>query len=164
MAAEYSVTHDSCWIPTTAAGILQRLVSCRPNTSLLFADFDWLPPPNITSASVQRQKGTSSDSILGEPLITDMNGVDHECLLNSPTYCDILFPTNFHNLATLLQRIIQNENSCRVPGIIRMMKQSSFLLEYGPDIVNLTRNSWTRYTPLVEEFSNCSVLLRSIST
>jgi len=154
------------WIPTTAAAIIKRLLSHRPNTSLLFADFDWLPPPNITAASMkgQLEHSQAHDSIcLGEPLITDMNGIDHECLFSAPSHCDILFPTNFATLATLLQRQIQTENSCHIKSTVRVMKQSSFLLEYGPEIINPTINSWTGYTPLLEEFANGSVLVRSIS-
>lgn len=29
----------------------------------------------------------------GEPIITDMKGVDHECYLQAPQYCDFQFPT-----------------------------------------------------------------------
>jgi hypothetical protein len=44
---------------------------------------------------------------------------------------------------------------------VRVMKQSSFLLEYGSNLVDETRHSWTGYTPLLEDFSNCSVMIRS---
>jgi hypothetical protein len=39
------------WVPTVALGILMRLFECRPNSSVAFADFDWLPPPDLSGSS-----------------------------------------------------------------------------------------------------------------
>ena len=151
--------HYKRWIPTIATGILRRLLYHRPNSSLLFADFDWLPPPNIT----QRSKKHATAAI-GEPLITDMSGINHECLLSALAHCDILFPTDFDSLAALLHSLIKSESSsCHDTSTIQVMKQSSFLREYGPEILNSTR-SWTGYySPLTGDFTNCSVLMQTMS-
>jgi hypothetical protein len=37
------------------------------------------------------------------------------------------------------------------------MKQRDFLLKYGPDEVNKTKG-WTGFSPLINDFGNCSVL------
>lgn len=110
------------WIPTVACGVLQRIKHQRPNSCVMLVDFDWLPSPDLTPAPAQENKnknknnnqeefiGRSSVWASGEPIITDMNGIDHECYLQAPSHCDILFPTDFPKLASFVRQVWNNED------------------------------------------------------
>jgi len=139
------------WIPTVACGLLKEILFTHPNSSVVFADFDWLPPPKIESKSTQTRR-----SLLGinEPLVTSMDDIDHVCYLTAPPLCDILFPTDFQALSIYCERLL-SDSAADVN--VHFMKQNEFLLMYGPNEVNHTRN-WFGYTPLLEDFTNCSVL------
>lgn len=85
------------WIPTVACKSLLTLFRERPdhNISLIVADFDTLPSPTFVSTHTTdlREGGdeeiSNSSSIqtryssygIGEPLVTCMNDIDHECYL-----------------------------------------------------------------------------------
>lgn len=137
------------WVPSVACGVLQHLFRQRPNTQLLLADFDWLPEPNLTNSSSAERSSTWAQ---GEPLVTCMDGSDHECYLNAPILSDILFPTNFGQLAKFLQKNIPS--SARV----QVQKQSQFLRLHGQDEIQKTRSWLTGYSPLVDDFGNCSII------
>jgi hypothetical protein len=103
-----------------------------------------------------------------------MDGFDHECYLNSPELSDILFPTHFDKLAAFGRAVFSRpatngktptgtsegtsspvSSSCDV----RVYKQSEFLLQYDADGELDRTKSWlTGYSPLVDDFANCSVL------
>jgi hypothetical protein len=44
------------------------------------------------------------------------------------------------------------------PWNVSVQKQSQFLAEFGPKQVEDTTSRWTGFSPLVDDFSNCSVL------
>lgn len=142
------------WVPTVACGTIKRLFETRPNSHLLIADFDYLPPPDITHTSCSRRRSVEAD---GEPIITSMDGLDHECYLNSPSLCDILFPTDFAKLASFVKK--QQENKMGNNSDAKVMKQADFLQMYGPDEVQSTKSWITGFSPLIHDFANCSVLL-----
>jgi hypothetical protein len=137
------------WIPTAACGILQHITKQRSSLSFAFADFDWLPAPDIDVDAAKRV----SEWADGEPIVTDMEGVDHECYLVAPPHCDILFPTDFEKLALFAQAaageaVMETE----------VHKQSEFLERFGPEHVGATKSWLTGHTPLLHDFTNCSVL------
>ena len=140
------------WVPTVALGILMKLFECRPNSSVAFADFDWLPPPDLGTYE-------SSLQLAGDPIVTDMKGNDHLSYLTSPpdALCDILFPTDFGRLAAFAKlahaSIVKSEREI----ITKSMKQSDFLMQYGADEVKRT-TCWSGYSPMINDFGNCSVL------
>ena len=137
------------WVPTVACGVIRRLYEARPNCSLVFADFDWLPAPElIDGQSIAKRRSLEAD---GEPIITDMNDVDHACYLTAPRLCDILFPTDMV-IGDYVAKASSPSNTR-----VETMKQADFLVKYGSDQVDQTRN-WSGYTPLVEDFSNYSVV------
>lgn len=145
------------WIPSVALGVLLRLFECRPNSAVAFADFDWLPPPDLSEIT---QSLIAAEPAFGDPIVTDMKGNDHPCYLTSPpdALCDILFPTDFSRMASFTKRILRRDNESRaLPVSVAAMKQNDFLLQYGLDEVNKTK-SWTGYSPLINDFGNCSVL------
>lgn len=155
------------WVPTVALGILMKLLECRPNSSVAFADFDWLPPPDLSSSSgAQGVLGgkylPSVEIAAGDPLVTDMEGNDHMCYLaeDPALLCDILFPTDFGRLANFasqyLTRCGRSESDANRSTVLAM-KQRDFLLKYGSDEVNKTKG-WSGYSPLINDFGNCSVL------
>ena len=155
------------WIPSVACGMIQQLYQQRPNASLLLADFDWLPPPTLQTGSIHTRKSLSSDY---EPLITDMNDIDHACYLTAPPMCDVLFPTDFPLLGAFVSSLLTNLFTCadkssrattsiRGPcNIVNIDKQRDFLLKFGDEEIKRTTSRWTGYNPLLQDFSNCSVL------
>ena len=157
------------WIPSVAGGVLTHCLQQRPRLQLVLADFDYLPRPDVQlGASVER----ISELSYGEPLVTDMDGVDHECYLQSPYLADILFPTDFDKLARFLKNQMtnitkkrrNNQSRKRRNGreepmpLIQTEKQSTFLRRYGSDQVRETKSWLTGYSPLTEDFGNCTVL------
>ena len=138
------------WVPTVACGVVRRLYEARPNCSLVFADFDWLPAPElIDGQSIVKRRSLEAD---GEPIITDMDDVDHACYLTAPRLCDILYPTDFVKLGDYVAKASSSSNTR-----VETMKQADFLVKYGSNQVDQTRN-WMGYTPLLEEYSNASVV------
>jgi len=142
------------WVPTVALGILLRLFECRPNSSLMFADFDWLPLPDVSDVSATQSYYL--EKTIGDPLVTDMNGNDHSSYLTNPpdALCDILFPTDFSRMQTFGKKVIEQSNN---DFVVSSMKQRDFLMKYGADEVSKTKG-WSGYSPLTDDFGNCSVL------
>ena len=135
------------WVPTVACGVLMEIAKARPNRWLLMADFDYLPPPDLKPGTMKRK----TLEAVGEPIVTDMDDTDHDCFLNSPHLVDILFPTDFDNLAQFATKVFAGDN-------VTVMKQRQFLLDVGPSQVQATKGRWTGYSPMVDDFYNCSVL------
>lgn len=139
------------WIPSVACGVIQHLIHQRPNLGLAFADFDWLPVPDLVDAGHVRYTSWGQ----GEPIITDMMGIDHECFLRAPRHCDILFPTDFDKLATFAR---QSVATMKRRSQVQVEKQADFLQRYGSVHVGKTKSWLTGHTPLLHDFVNCSVL------
>jgi len=86
--------------------------------------------------------------------------------------CDILFPTDFGRLAEFAGNILHNtttttttttttqkeEETPTAPWTVNVTKQSEFLETYGKEEVEQTKSWLTGYTPLLNDFGNCSVL------
>lgn len=154
------------WIPSVACGVLHHLIQQRPNLHLAFADFDWLPAPNAIPADSPHRISVWGE---GEPIVTDMDGIDYECYLQSPQNCDILFPTDFDKLSSFVKRsLVAKDGRANASTIadgpstttthVQVEKQSEFLERYGSKHVRATKSWLTGYTPLLHDFSNCSVL------
>ena len=141
------------WVPSVACGVIEHLVHQRPNLGLVFADFDWLPAPELSRHPTETTRRTMWGH--GEPLITDMKGVDYECFLQAPPHCDILFPTDFDKLCSFTARTLASRNH---RGHVGVEKQADFLERYGASHVRKTKSWLTGYTPLLQDFVNCSVL------
>ena len=149
------VSQGPIWIPSVVLGVLMKLYDCRPNSSIAFADFDWLPPPDVTNSLVP----ALAMPAIGDPLVTDMNGQDHACYLSAPSdaLCDILFPTDFSRLAAFVQRLHGAKANQGHKVSISSMKQRDFLLKHGSQEVSQTKSWLTGYSPLIDDFGNCSV-------
>lgn len=145
-APTYRRIRRAAWIPSVACGLLRSIQRQHPGSQVLLADFDWLPPSDAVD-----DKALSFPAE-GEPLVTDMNDVDHACYLHSTaTATDILYPTNFSKLAAYATAVFPEAD-------ITVRKQADFLRSYGPDEVKATSSWLTGYSPLVDDFENCSVL------
>lgn len=153
-------TSRAKWVPTVATQVIAKLYEQRPNARIIFADFDYLPEPMLEGVSGTKSRRTEKAEL--EPLVTDMNDIDHPDYLVAPPLCDVLFPTDFEALAGYTRAIVDeavqkttHKNSLSVS----VAKQSDFLTRYGEKEVEATR-SWlnTHYTPLLHDFSNCSIL------
>jgi hypothetical protein len=136
------------WVPSVAFGILKHISKARPNSTVALLDFDYLPPPDLIPSKTKRRSKWAT----GEPIVTCMDGTDHECYLNAPPFCDVLFPTDFLALAMLSKRIWGSN------AVVSTMKQSEFLERYGAEEVNATKSWLTGYSPLIHDFGNCSAL------
>jgi len=158
-----STVNRTKWVPTVATKMLSRLFDQRPNASVVLADFDYLPAPDLDlgCSGTRLSKKADADS---EPLLTDMNDKDHECYLTAPPICDILFPTNFLNLKGYIENDLKKRTTCNrstfsiKPWSVQVLKQSDFLSSYGPEEVHATKGRWTGYSPMLEDFTNCSIL------
>jgi hypothetical protein len=138
------------WVPSVACGVLLHLLKQRQNLGVAFADFDWLPPPDLDLE--QESEPPKSDWSNGEPIVTDMDGKDYQCYLTSPEHCDILFPTEFNKLAHFIEHSMTDNKQ------VNVFKQSDFLQKFGPSHVKATKSWLTGHSPLLDDFSNCSVL------
>lgn len=153
--APTTATRGPSWLPTIACGLLEKLAQERCQSHLLVADFDWLPPPDNLKPNSRHRLSTWAQ---GEPLVTSMDDFDHSCYLSAPPYCDILFPTNFKFIASFAKQIWRSTASKSSRREVRVEKQADFLQRFGPEQVNATKSWLTGYTPLVDDFVNCSVL------
>jgi SAM-dependent MidA family methyltransferase len=140
------------WVPSVACGVLMNIAQARPNITVLLADFDYLPPPDLLE---QQEEQRLSQVAEGEPLVTDMDGIDHDCYLNSPHLADILFPTDFRKLNRFCTKIFKDDEASTA---VKVTKQGQFLRSIGPNQVKATTSRWTGYSPMVDDFYNCSVL------
>ena len=128
----------TCWVPSVACGVLHHAISQRPNLGLIMADFDWLPDPdlNYNSASLKSQVVPTTWAE-GSPIVTDMEGQDHESYLTAPPHCDILFPTDFEKLASFVKSCLSSTIDDRIlhghqhyqpmsppNSVVRVQKQS----------------------------------------
>jgi SAM-dependent MidA family methyltransferase len=134
------------WIPSVACGVLMDIAKKRSNAWILVADFDYLPPPDLSDADERKRQSVFAE---GEPLVTDMEDMDHCCYLDSPHLSDILFPTDFVKLSRFCKNVFGSSN---------VSKQGRFLLDVGPSQVQETTNRWTGYSPMIHDFYNCSIL------
>ena len=167
-------TTTACWIPSVACGVLHHVINQRPNIGVVLADFDYLPPPDLDCfhhSATAKSKVVPTEWAEGSPIVTDMEGKDHESYLGAPHHCDILFPTDFYKLASFVKRhlstkimhppdsIHNHSQSSSIPkSVVRVEKQSQFLERWGPEHVQATRSWLTGTTPLLYDFANCSVL------
>jgi Putative S-adenosyl-L-methionine-dependent methyltransferase len=175
-----SSTRGPVWIPSVACGVVLALArelqqsqtqhnvpifrSRHRSLSLLVADFDWLPPPDRFDPRVGG--GSTASSYVpgvGEPLVTCMNGYDHRCYLDAPVLSDVLFPTDFGRLASFCQSALETANfQCRAS----VSKQSDFLRQYDDAVtseIDRTKSWLTGYSPLLDDFANCSVLTVNVA-
>jgi SAM-dependent MidA family methyltransferase len=137
------------WVPSVACGVLQHVSQSRPNSWMVLADFDFLPCSDDDDTTVPSQRSTLEAD--GEPLVTDMKGLDYSCYLNSPPLCDILFPTDFKKLQNFSKKIFPNKQ-------VSFQKQSDFFIRYGKSMVQSTTSRWTGYCPMIQDYYNSSVL------
>lgn len=141
------------WIPTVACGVLEHIIQRRQNLGLVFADFDWLPAPDLVGDNDLERQSVWAE---GEPIVTDMDGVDFECMLQAPPHCDILFPTDFENLGSFAKRALVANG--RKTSSVSVEKQADFLERVGSTHVQRTKSWLSGHTPLLHDFANCSVL------
>lgn len=150
------------WVPSVAYGLLLQLAKQQgaASTTIVIADFDWLPPPDRLQTDISARDGALIPPAAGEPLVTSMEGVDLRSYLTAPPMSDILFPTDFRMLA----EFTRNAWNCRTRIIpdVAVHKQAQFLAKYGPEQVLRTKSWLTGYSPLLQDFSNCSVMTLTI--
>ncbi|KAJ1619420.1 S-adenosyl-L-methionine-dependent methyltransferase [Pavlovales sp. CCMP2436] len=131
------------YVPTSAALLLEGLVRAEPQHSLVLADFDWLPPQPggaLGAPVVQSKAGEETVDRAGRVL----DAIDGEC--------DVFHPSDFG----MLERLYRAVGGARA----RTVKTRDFMREYAELEGTETRSG---YNPLVEDFSNTSLLLARAS-
>ncbi|KAL7580080.1 hypothetical protein ACA910_005065 [Epithemia clementina (nom. ined.)] len=160
--SNYIQRNSATWVPTVALSLLHQLPKLRPRVQLLIADFDWFPDPHHFSLGRESQlrQPPQRRSLLAheEPLIKSMDdgeddGLMYECYLTAPALSDILFPTNFPLLSQFIKKSWR-----KLKRDVIVQKQADFLLRYGSDEVKKTKSWLTGYSPLIDDYSNTSVL------
>jgi hypothetical protein len=154
MAPGYAHRQGISWVPSVACSLLCQLQQARPHSSVLVADFDWLPHGDFNVADERR----SVPARRGEPIVTCMEGIDHPCYTKAPILSDILFPTDFRLLSGFCQRL------WGVTADVKYDKQRDFVKTHGPSEVKATTNWLSGYSPMIEDFDNCSVMTISSRT
>lgn len=168
----YLQPNSATWVPTVALALLHQLPKYRPSVQLLIADFDWFPDPSHFNNSTQSSTSTTTStqqqtqppprrSLMAhqEPLIKAMDeseydvGVPYECYLTAPLLSDILFPTSFPLVSQFLTKSWK-----KLRRDVVVQKQADFLWHYAPDEVKKTQSWLTGYSPLLDDYSNMSVL------
>ena len=148
-----STSGTATWVPSIACGVFDHAVAQRPNLGCVFADFDWLPDADFDP--LQNTSSNNETPAQNAPIVTDMEGKDHESYVTAPRHCDILFPTDFEKLAMFCKKRMK---TTKQSSLIKVSKQSDFLETWGPEHVAKTKSWLTGHTPLLHDFSNCSVL------
>ena len=131
-----------------AAGGCCVLCDAAPEHQFTIADFSWLPPqPDgvINAPVVQIQRGGKTIDLKGDYL--RMSG-----------QADILFPTNFAHLGTLVQAASHASGSPSATAATQVVDLSSadFMREWH-DLT--TTQSQGTFNPLVDDFTNTRFLL-----
>lgn len=145
------------FIPTGAYQLINNLHDYFPRHKLILADFNYLPPPEISMQTLLNQRNRSS-SLLGcknAPIVSGETQ-DYVSYLDAPGDCDIFFQTDFPKLAEMYERIGEQKN--RYSRQTKILTSKSFLIKYGEIEKTRTR---TGYNPMLEDYSNTSFLLNN---
>jgi hypothetical protein len=158
------------YIPSVACGVIRHVLQHLPRSRLILADFDWLPPAQLIhsmldddddGSEVGSNMNVALDTAVGAPLITSMEDKDYGSLLDSPYLSDILFPTDFAFLASYIRGLslsAQAQSSTNHNVKVNVSSQGDFLQTHGAEHVKATQSSFTGFSPLTHDFSNCSVM------
>mmetsp|Transcript_9816 Transcript_9816/g.19290 ORF Transcript_9816/g.19290 Transcript_9816/m.19290 type:complete len:471 (+) Transcript_9816:91-1503(+) len=149
----------SVFVPTGAVQMLDTLATKFPQHEVLAADFNMLPPPEISSWEMMRRRGEPG-SIFGvrnAPLVASKdakgNTVDHSTYLVRLGLADIFFQTDFLALQGAYQKVMGKEcvhAKCR--------PQSHFMRDYADYAYTETR---TGYNPMLEDYHNMDFFMGS---
>ncbi len=143
------------FVPTGALKLLHVLKDRLPNHRLVAADFETLPPPEISQMELYRNRNIPG-SIAGcrnAPLVASKSAtaqtVDHPTYLVPLGSADIYFGTDFEALSFAYSSVLQR----REP---RVMHSVDFLKEYAEIKQTETRSG---FNPLLEHYHNTRFLL-----
>ena len=118
------------------------------------ADFDFFPQKNISTINqpIVQKKHFQNE---------DFKSIEYNSYLVSPGECDIFFQTNFEHLKRIyLDNVdIINEEVHQS----KFMKQSQFLKMYLEQVDLKQSETKSGYNPILEDYSNFSIFLGSIS-
>jgi hypothetical protein len=140
--AHSSEGHAAAFVPTGCLALLHELHACFPRHALLLADFDSLPPPDLSwvhLAHLVQPKGRAEAEVaadaalefiaagasplgsLGAPLVSERvhSGAnrDHPTYLVPMGAADILFPTAFDWVAALYRGAAEDAATQRVVAV-----------------------------------------------
>ena len=135
-------------MPTGCHLLLSALCRACPEHQLTLADFSWLPPQPegaLLAPVVQAQRGGNTIDLRGE-------------YLRHPGEADILFPTNFDQLARLVVAASAEARGERlVPATgVSHASTANFMRRWHDVELTMTRSG---FNPIVDDFSNTRVLV-----
>ena len=142
-------THESVdvWVPTGCYRLVHALCRAAPQHEFSIADYSWLPPqPDgaINAPVVQTQRGGQTLDLRGDPLKACGNA-------------DILFPTNFDQLAKVIAAASADVGGKPAGEAIEHMPTSEFMTRWHTGETRAADG----YDPLVDDYSNTAVLTTS---
>lgn len=137
------------WVPTASWRLLRALCTLCPEHQFTLADFSWLPPQPgaaVNAPVVQTQLGGRTIDLAGD-------------YLDRPGSADILFPTNFDHLATLVEAAsaaAAAPGAPARPAAARSLSTAEFMRRWHDVETTRTRSG---FNPLVDDFANTRVLV-----
>jgi len=143
------------FIPTMSLKFLQTIDKCFPRHELFIADFNSLPPPEISILRrlTERSRPGSLFGVKNAPLVSSktakQGNFDHSTYLVESGTSDIFFKTDFQALAHAYKTTV-------LKGVVRKESQQEFLRRFANHELTRTR---TGFNPLIEDFENASVLI-----
>jgi hypothetical protein len=149
---------SAAFVPTGALALFEELHACFPRHTLLLADFDALPPPDLEWGHGwgARELAASPLASLQAPLVSsrgaDGSNRDHPTYLVPEGSADILFPTDFQTLRSLY--VGSAGKAGRAAATVT--KSRRFFERYPSAAGAACRNG---YNPLLVDFVNTSVMV-----
>jgi len=149
-----SKVYDCVFVPSGAQKFLDTLTCNFPNHKLIAADFDTLPPPEISTYELYRTRNEPG-ALIGcknAPLVASKNEkgdtVDHYTYLVELGLADIFFQTDFSALKSVYNGMSQHQGD--------VVQSKDFLTEFGEYSYTATRSG---YNPMLDDYYNTKFLL-----
>lgn len=139
---------DEYWVPTACHALLCAIVSAAPSASLTIADFTSFPgslhgklAPVVQS--VRRGIAVVFDSVQDAPF----------------GEVDIMFPTNFHNVADAHSTLLDSISKSPYHLSCRVVSQSEFFSQFSSTNGFAQSTCRDGYNPILQDFENTAFLL-----
>ncbi|GBG30023.1 Protein arginine methyltransferase NDUFAF7-like, mitochondrial [Hondaea fermentalgiana] len=146
------------FVPTGALQMIDTLAQKFPQHEVLAADFNMLPPPEISTWTMHSRRGEPGSvfGVRNAPLVASKNDkgntVDHSTYLVPLGTADIFFQTDFLALQAAYKSVVGANAHAE------MRTQSSFLREFADFAYTETRSG---YNPMLEDYHNMDFFIGS---
>eukprot|EP00762_Andalucia_godoyi_P003774 ANDGO_08624.mRNA.1 hypothetical protein H257_10831 len=149
-----AVGDDVMYVPTGLYELLWNILKqpCIPKSVAgIIADFDAFPNPmpGILGPVIQAKSASGKNIELNS-----WSSLGARVAANDMCDCDVMFPTNFPSVESMLRRIFEVREMNGVE--VSIQKHSSFFQKF-PEVVNATR-TLDGFNPLHADYENMSVI------